>query len=394
MSYNVTDNTYTGYIYKITNDINNKVYIGQTIATIADRWHGHMSSALNEKRYKSALYNAMRKYGREKFHIREISSFTKATKGELIDTLNIEEQKYIKYYQSLITQNGYNLEKGGNNKRVPGRKVHKYDLELNYICSYESCEEAGRQNNIDGCTIYSCCKHDYYTAGGYIWSFDNEEPVNPYSELPYFLKNMQIDMERKYKLYNLGWNGERIFQYNAYGEVINIFSDLIDAKEKLNISYTDLRYNLSGKNKKFKKSVLRYESMPFNTYSISPNLQPITLYDLQGNFVKNFETKADAETFLGCPSGEITKVLKRGGSCHNYLISEYGKPLQRKVNRCEKTIYMIDEDGSIVQEFPTIKDINLYFKIKDCHHSLNKAIKNKTKYRDYYWKYKEEFAIA
>lgn len=394
MSYNVTDNTYTGYIYKITNDINNKVYIGQTITTIADRWHGHMSSVLNEKRYKSALYNAMRKYGREKFHIKEISSFTKATKGELIDTLNIEEQKYIKYYQSLITQNGYNLEKGGNNKRVPGRKVHKYDLELNYICSYESCEEAGRQNNIDGCTIYSCCKHDYYTAGGYIWSFDNEEPVNPYSELPYFLKNMQIDMERKYKLYNLGWNGERIFQYNAYGEVINVFSDLIDAKEKLNISYTDLRYNLSGKNKKFKKSVLRYESMPFNAYSISPNLQPITLYDLQGNFVRNFETKADAETFLGCPSGEITKVLKRGGSCHNYLISEYGKPLQRKVNRCEKTIYMIDEDGSIVKEFPTIKDINLYFKIKDCHHSLNKAIKNRTKYRDYYWKYKEEFAIA
>lgn len=394
ISYNVTNNTYTGYIYKITNDINKKVYIGQTIATIADRWHGHMSSALNEKRYKSALYNAMRKYGREKFHIKEISNFTKATKEELIDTLNIEEQKYIKQYQSLITQNGYNLEKGGNNKKVPGRKVHKYDLELNYICSYESCEEAGRQNNIDGCTIYGCCKHDYYTAGGYIWSFDNEEPVNPYSELPYFLKNMQIDMERKYKLYNLGWNGERIFQYNAYGDVINVFFDLIDAKEKLNISYTDLRYNLSGKNKKFKRSILRYESVPFNAYSTSLNLQPITLYDLQGNFVKNFETKADAEAFLGCPSGEITKVLKRGGSCHNYLISEYGKPLQRKVNRCEKTIYMINEDGSIVQEFPTIKDINLYFNIKDCHHSLNKAIKNKTKYRNYYWKYKEEFAIA
>lgn len=394
MGYNVNDKTYTGYIYKITNDINNKVYIGQTITTIADRWHGHMSAALNEKRYKSALYNSMRKYGRDKFHIKEISSFTKITKEELINTLNIEEQKYIKQYQSLVTQNGYNLEKGGNNKRVPGRKVHKYDLELNYICSYESCEEAGRQNNIDGCTIYACCKHDYHTAGGYIWSFNDEEPVNPYSEFPSFLKNMEIDMERKYKLYNLGWNGERIFQYNAYGEIINVFSDLIDAKEKLNISYVDLRYNLSGENKKFKKSVLRYESIPFNAYSTSPNLQPITLYDLQGNFVRNFETKADAETFLGCPSGEITKVLKRGGSCHNYLISEYGKPLQRKVNRCEKTIYMIDENGSIVQEFPTIKDINLYFKIKDCHHSLNKAIKNKTKYRDYYWKYKEEFAIA
>ena len=72
MSYDSERNLYIGYIYKIENDINNKVYIGQTISTIAERWHGHMSAALNEKRCKSALYNAMRKYGREKFHIHEI----------------------------------------------------------------------------------------------------------------------------------------------------------------------------------------------------------------------------------------------------------------------------------------------------------------------------------
>lgn len=394
MSYNIGDNTYTGYIYKITNDINNKVYIGQTTTTIPNRWHGHMSAAINEHKNKSVLYNAMRKYGRDKFHIKEISHYTRDSKEALINILNFEEQRYIEQYKSLVTQNGYNLEKGGNNKKVPGRKVCKYDLELNYICSFESCEEAGRQNNIDGCTVYACCKHDYYTAGGYIWSFNDEDPISPYSELPDFLKNMKIDIERKYKLYNLGWNGERIFQYNAYGEIINVFTDLIDAKEKLNISYTDLRYNLSGKKKEFKKSVLRYESVPFDAYPMSLNMQPITLYDLQGNFVKNFETKGDAEAFLGCPSGEITKVLKRGGSCHNYLVSEYGKPLRRKINRLEKTVNMINDDGLIIHEFPTIKDINLYFNIKDCHHSLNKAIKNKTKYRGYYWKYKEEFAIA
>ena len=32
------DGTYTGYIYKITNLINEKVYIGQTTTTIDHRW--------------------------------------------------------------------------------------------------------------------------------------------------------------------------------------------------------------------------------------------------------------------------------------------------------------------------------------------------------------------
>lgn len=52
MSFNKETGMYEGYIYKIINDINDKVYIGQTITTIAERWHGHMSSVLNEKDVK------------------------------------------------------------------------------------------------------------------------------------------------------------------------------------------------------------------------------------------------------------------------------------------------------------------------------------------------------
>ena len=52
MSFNKETGMYEGYIYKIINDVNDKVYIGQTITTLKDRWHGHMSSALNEKDIK------------------------------------------------------------------------------------------------------------------------------------------------------------------------------------------------------------------------------------------------------------------------------------------------------------------------------------------------------
>ena len=406
MSFNVDDNTYTGYIYKITNEVNDKIYIGQTITTIAERWHGHMSSALNEKRYKSALYNAMRKYGRDKFHVEEISSYTKDSKDELINILNLEEQKYIKQYNSLVTQNGYNLEKGGNNKRVPGRKVHKYDLELNYICSYESCREAARQNNIDDCTIYACCKHDYFTAAGYVWCFDGEQPVKPHyktpeeynrkpvEKKPYVSKAFPEDIKRERKLKQAKWNGERIFQYNSYGCLINIYNDILQASEQLHTIPSEINKNLNGINLRFNNTVLRNESDSFDKFPRSKELQPITLYDLQGNFVDNFESIIEAEKYLGVGRGEVLKVLKRGGSCKGYLVSKYGEPLQRKLYRWEKSILMYDDTNSIVKEFQTIQSINKYFDIKDCHHSLNKAIKNKTKYRGYYWRYKEEFAIT
>ncbi len=406
MSFNKETCMYEGYIYKITNDINDKIYIGQTITTLQDRWHGHMSSAINEKRNKSALYNAMNKFGRDKFHIEEIAKYEKDTKQNLIDILNLEEQKYIVEYKSLTKQNGYNLEKGGKNKNVPGRKVNKYDIELNHISSYESCNEAGRQNGVDGSTIYGCCKHYYYTAGGFVWAFDGEQPIKPHyksreeynrkhvEKKPYVSKALPPDVKRKRKLMFLNWNGQRIFQYNSYGKLINIYNDIIEASELLNTTPYEIRLNLDGKNLCFGKTVLRNENDSFDKYPRSTHLQPITLYDLQGNLVCNFETKRDAELFLNVPNGEVSKALKRGGSCNGYLISEYGTPLQRKLHRWEKQVLMCDENKNVVKEFSTIKDVGRYFNITDCHNSLNKAIKNKTKYRGYYWKYKEEFDIT
>lgn len=408
MSYNHETNMYEGFIYKIYNDINDRIYIGQTKTTIKERWHGHMSAVLNEKRYKSALYNAMRKYGREKFHIIEIDKIMKNTLEELIISLNELEQRRISEHHSLITENGYNLEKGGNNKIVSGRSICKYDAELNLLDTYISIREAARQNNINETTIWSVCKHYFYTAGGYVWAYKGETPIKPdYDKIhnplnyrqskkkAYISKAMPIETKIQRKLDRLVWDNKRkIFQYNSYGELINIFENILEASQKLEVSPREIQLNLSGINLCLGKTVLRYEDEPFNKFPCSIYLQPITLYDLQGNFVSNFESKHDAGQFLGVSSGEITKVLKRGGSCKGYLLAEYGKPLERKLLCNTKTILMCDEKFNVLKEFNSISDINYFFKLVDCHHGLNKAIKNKTKYKGYYWKYKDEFALT
>ena len=48
-----------GYIYRIKNKIDNKIYIGQTIQDLEDRWRGHLKKHSNCRYLKSAF----KKYG-------------------------------------------------------------------------------------------------------------------------------------------------------------------------------------------------------------------------------------------------------------------------------------------------------------------------------------------
>lgn len=62
------------WIYKIINIQNNKVYIGQTIRPIEQRFNRHLSDALNNV-LDIHLARAIRKYGKDSFIIEEIGIF-------------------------------------------------------------------------------------------------------------------------------------------------------------------------------------------------------------------------------------------------------------------------------------------------------------------------------
>ena len=92
------------YIYKIVNDINNKVYIGQTKGSLESRFKGHCYAVFdNNKQFP--LYLAMRKYGAEHFSIKLVEEC-------LEEELNEKEKYWIEYYNSYF--NGYNASLGGD----------------------------------------------------------------------------------------------------------------------------------------------------------------------------------------------------------------------------------------------------------------------------------------
>ena len=97
-------------IYKITNKINNKVYIGFTSTSIQERWYNHIANANSNKRNnktKSAIQDAILKYGEGSFTIETLYQ-----SKDKIHTINEMENYFITEHNSYI--DGYNLTEGGD----------------------------------------------------------------------------------------------------------------------------------------------------------------------------------------------------------------------------------------------------------------------------------------
>ena len=95
-----------GYIYLITNIINGKQYVGQTISSVKQRWSQHIYNAGNGKNYP--LYNAINKYGNTQFKITILAEVYS------IQELNKLEIFFIKRIGTVVPR-GYNLRSGGGN---------------------------------------------------------------------------------------------------------------------------------------------------------------------------------------------------------------------------------------------------------------------------------------
>ena len=130
-----------GYIYKITNKINNKCYIGQTIKNYEERFRQHQLNYTKEYFSQIVLYQAFKKYGIENFNFEPIEEVEK-------NQLDEREKYWIKYYDSYY--NGYNSTLGG-------RLVELYDWDETAIIQrymeLKSARKVARELGCDHSTI-------------------------------------------------------------------------------------------------------------------------------------------------------------------------------------------------------------------------------------------------
>ena len=132
-----------GFIYKITNKINGKSYIGQTIQNVKERFYQHCATKCSQAILNMVIHKAINKYGKSNFTIEVIEEVESTN-------LNDREKYWIRYYDSY--NNGYNSTEGGQD----GIKLFK-NLDTESIVreykSGKSLREIGRLFNVDKQTI-------------------------------------------------------------------------------------------------------------------------------------------------------------------------------------------------------------------------------------------------
>lgn len=140
-----------GTIYKIENKINHKVYIGQTIMDVKDRWYRHCEiNKSNPNEGNMLIKKAILKYGKDNF---EVSIIEKVPK----EKLNEREMYWISYYNS--NHDGYNIESGGIGGSKPPKlnKAEILELTNKYLSGY-SCRKLSLEYKVDKATIANYLK--------------------------------------------------------------------------------------------------------------------------------------------------------------------------------------------------------------------------------------------
>lgn len=108
-------------IYKITNNVNDMIYVGVTKFSIEKRWKEHVRDSKKSVCNYRPLYRDMNKYGIDKFNIEIIE--------ECLDEKSFEREIY--YINKLNSfRNGYNNTEGGSGASFCNKEL----IYILYVC--------------------------------------------------------------------------------------------------------------------------------------------------------------------------------------------------------------------------------------------------------------------
>ena len=307
-----------GVIYKITNIINNKIYIGQTWTTEPQRWQNHIWHAQNNTNNDSPyLCNAIRKYGKENF-IRKIIDTS-----DSVEELNNKEIYYIKLFNSTNPDIGYNICLGG-----------------------------------DGHT-----------------KFDSKQLLNLYEQYQSITKISEIlgasrdNISRRLKDIGIIIKNLTVIQYDINGNLINKYESFAEAKRQLpNLNLPRLipLHKFASNFFWLREADNDDIQTTISNYKHSCSLQKeIQQYDEFGNYIASYKTAAEASRILNIDVSCIKSVL----NCHQCTAGGYiwYKPLgpysfEEIYNNfllsksCCK-IEEIDEDGNVINTFNSAGEV-------------------------------------
>lgn len=254
-------------IYKITNLVNNKIYIGGTTDGAGFRFKRHIIKAKSGSEYP--FHKALIEFGESNFKV-EVLEFCK----DLIE-MNSRETYWINFLKSSDPNIGYNVRPGGgvrfqseetrikignihrgkiSEKRIP---VLQYTSDGSFIKEYSSVTEAANLNKMERSQIIRVLKGKMCrptAKNPYIWIYKNGEiestvdPKNYYKNLDYkptvseSFKKVRDSVDRKGK--DLAIMAKPVEQYDLDGNFIAVYRSLGEAYKATGVSAPTIRKQL------------------------------------------------------------------------------------------------------------------------------------------------------
>jgi hypothetical protein len=339
MAYNKETEMYEGYIYKIENLINHKLYIGKTTRSIHKRWIEHQYRSKDLKSYiakegKKTLYYAINKYGIENFSISELNYVEHPSKEDLDVLLDDLEEKLIEKYNSIVPY-GYNISHGGKRDGSRGKQkaVAQYDLNGCLLKTYSSASDAEEINGIYG--VSDACLGRHPIIGGFMWR--------------YIENNNIVD---KIIPYEGGLRTKRIIQVDFDGNIIKEYLSINEASKETGINNVTIGDCVNNRNCRLTAGGYSWYEIGFDIDIVSlkydkyvkpehlnygTGKETVNMYTLQDEYVMTFDSVKEASMYINKHPSNITKCInkcqKSSGGYKWYHANDPTQPDKSKIQQ-------------------------------------------------------------
>lgn len=288
-------------VYKTTNTVNNKIYIGVHRSPINDN-DGYIGNGIYKNSFaklsRKGFAQAVAKYGYEKFIRETLYTYPDTEEGK---RLAYKKEAELVDRNFLKRKDVYNICLGG---KIPSstneREIVQYDMQGNFIKSYYSIKHAAEMTNCSKSGIQAACSNKSY-CNNYQWRYKSdifsEEKISP-----------AIIKEK------------RVFQYDLQGNYLHTYKSATEAASitLLNVSAISTvclnkRSCAGGYYWSYKKSfdyVQKHQNTPI----------AVAKYTINGEFIRSYDSIADAARDVNVGKSAIRRCIQgKQYTCKNFI---------------------------------------------------------------------------
>lgn len=317
-------------LYKTTNLVNNKIYIGVHKTEIPFEFDGYLGNGIwiykpyTFEKGKTKMQQAVKKYGIKNFRRETLKVFDTAEAAYKEESIIVDE--------SFLARNDvYNMVLGGELQEYKSIVTYQYDLQGNYLATYDCIKSAAKSVNCNPTSIRE----------GIVYKIQ----IKNYYWTNYKVNKLQINQfNTNFKII------KEVYIYDSYSKKFIIgFDSLSKASKYMQLS-TSTQVGRAAKlgytiNDKYVCSFIKADSYD-KANSIYIKTRPVYKYDSMGNFIEGYETQLEAEKEN--PYSNITKFIKNKKVDSNGFmwslekLDQFNAPPKNKIKKIGQ--YDLDEN--------------------------------------------------